>query len=304
MELKTNSADVGVIIGRFQIDDLHEAHVDLIETVRNRHSKTIVLLGIKGITPVPATKRNPLDFEARRLMLHAKFPDLVVSYIKDVGNDEIWSKNVDEKIQDLLGPNQTAILYGGRDSFLAHYTGKFPTQELVPSTFISASTIRKELSLKVFGDTNFRRGVIWAVNNQFPVCYPTVDVAIYNEDCSKLLLCRKDNEAKFQFVGGFADPRSPSYEADVRREVNEELGIEVGDIKYIGSAIINDWRYRDEVDKIKTIFFSAKYIFGSPNPNDDIVEAKWFDIKDIKDNTERLVASCHINLVGMFLKDK
>lgn len=301
MELKTNSADVGVIIGRFQIDNLHEAHIDLIETVQSRHKRVIVLLGVKGISPVPVTKNNPLDFETRRLMLLTRFPGLIISYIKDVGNDIIWSENVDKKILGLLGPNQSVILYGGRDSFLGHYVGKFPTQELKTSVTISASSIRKELGLKVLNNSSFRHGVIWAVNNQFPICYPTVDAAIYNEDCSKLLLCRKPNEDKFQFVGGFAAPESPSYEADVAREIDEELGIEVGDIKYIGSSLIDDWRYRDEVDKIKTLFFSAKYIFGAPAPKDDIVEAKWFSIALIESNPHKIIVNYHIHLFNMYI---
>ncbi|MFA5048382.1 MAG: NUDIX domain-containing protein [Patescibacteria group bacterium] len=304
MEIKTSSVDVGVIIGRFQIDQLHEAHIDLISTVVKRHIKVIMLLGVKGITPVPTTKSNPLDFETRRLMIHALFPNLIISYIKDVGDDSIWSKNVDEKILDLLGPNQSVLLYGEKDSFLTNYIGRFQKQELVPSTFISESYINKELILKVVNDTNFRRGVIWAVNNQFPTCYPTVDVAIYNKNSTKLLLCRKENETKFRFVGGFADPKSQSYEMDAKREIHEELGIEINDIKYIGSTVINDWRYKDEIDKIKTILYSAKYIFGSPRPNDDIVEAKWIDIEDIKDKIENIIVSCHVELAKMFLKDK
>ncbi len=49
---------------------------------------------------------------------------------------------------------------------------------------------------------------------------------------------------------------------DAKREVQEEAGVEVGNITYLGSTLINDWRYRGEIDKIKTALFVAKYVFG------------------------------------------
>lgn len=53
----------GVIIGRFQVPFLHQVHKELIETVVNNHNKTIIIL---GVSPIPCTIRNPLDFEGRK----------------------------------------------------------------------------------------------------------------------------------------------------------------------------------------------------------------------------------------------
>ena len=143
--------------------------------------------------------------------------------------------------------------------------------------YISGSETRKAISKKVKNTSEFRAGVIWAAYNQYPKCYPTVDVAIFNEDYTKLLLARKPKEDKYRFVGGFADPKSENYEVDARREVAEETGLEVDNPKYIGSFTIDDWRYRGEIDRIKTLFFTTKVIFGRPQANDDICEVRWFE---------------------------
>jgi len=291
------TADVGIIIGRFQIHELHEAHTDLIQSVCNEHHKVIIFL---GLSPVLVTQNNPLDFESRKQMILEKFPNVNVLYIKDQKSDKEWSKDLDEKIKDLVSPNQSVTLYGGRDSFIKSYLGKYFTQELVQERYISASEIRKGIGKRVKNTPEFRAGVIWGSYNQYPKTYPTVDIAILNEDKTKVLLARKPKEDKYRFVGGFADPKSSSYEQDARREVGEETGIEVSDPEYIGSFFVDDWRYRNEVDKIKTLFFVCKYTFGKPEANDDICEVRWFDIKKIDIQNE--IVDNHIVLFNRLLE--
>jgi bifunctional NMN adenylyltransferase/nudix hydrolase len=266
--------EVGVVIGRFQTHELHEAHIDLISTVLNQHPKVIIFL---GLSPVKVTYNNPLDFESRKQMILEKFGDkVIVLYIKDINSDELWSKRLDEQIGDVVGPTQKVTLYGGRDSFISHYKGKYSTVELESERIMSASEIRKGISAKVKSSPDFRAGVIWASQNQYPKVFTTVDIAVFNEDGSKILLARKPDEKLYRLIGGFADPRSDSFEMDAKREVSEEAHIEIGDLQYLGSHKIDDWRYRNETDKIKTLLFSAKYIFGSPQADDDIAELRWF----------------------------
>lgn len=269
--------DVGIIVGRFQVPELHSAHLELIQTVCDRHGKVVIFL---GLSPLMVTRENPLDFEARKQMLLDAFPNVNVLYIKDRPSDAIWSSRLDSMIADITTPSQTVMLYGGRDSFIKHYTGAHPTEELESSVYISGSEIRKEVSkASTHGNPEFRRGVVWAAFSQFPITIPTVDVAIFNEDYSKILLGRKADEDKYRLIGGFADPSSASYEADARREVLEETGLSITDPQYIGSYLINDWRYRREPDrKIKTLLFAAKVLSGSPKAADDIAEVRWFDL--------------------------
>lgn len=267
-------ADVGVIIGRFHVDELHVAHKDLIQSVYDTHEKVIIFL---GLAYVRGTTNNPLDFESRKQMVLEDFPKAIVLYIKDQEDDKEWSKELDEKIRDVIGPTQTVTLYGSRNSFIDRYHGHFPTTELMQEVYISGSEIRKNIAKSVKNDRGFRRGAIWQAYNRYPTCYPTVDVAIFNEDETKILLARKPKQALYRFVGGFADPKSESYEADARREVMEETKLEITDPIYIGSMIVDDWRYRGEVDRIKTLLFKCKMLFGRPEASDDICEVRWFD---------------------------
>jgi bifunctional NMN adenylyltransferase/nudix hydrolase len=292
--------DVGVIVGRFQLPELHEAHQNLIRHVCDNHEKVIVVL---GLSPLVGTQVNPLDYEARKQMILDVFPEVTTLFVKDVNNDELWSKRLDERLNDLLTPSQTAVLYGGRDSFISHYTGRFPTRELHQDVWVSGTEIRKSIAkASTHGNAEFRRGAIWAAFNRFPTAFPTVDVAIFNENWTKLLLGRKPYEKEFRFIGGFADPESETYEQDARREVMEETGIEITDPKYIGSAKIDDWRYRGEIDKIKTLLFVAKYLHGTPRPDDDIAEVKWFSMSELVKHPELLVPN-HRNLLSLVAKE-
>ena len=53
---------------------------------------------------------------------------------------------------------------------------------------------------------------------------------------------------------------------DAVREVMEETGADIGQPRYVWSGIVDDWRYRDESDKILTTLFEAPYIFGPVKP--------------------------------------
>jgi len=299
---KAEIATVGVLIGRFQVPQLHDIHKELIQTVVQTHPKIIVFLGLT--TPMQSTRNNPLDFESRKQMLLAEFPNITVLYVKDCKRDDIWSRNVDKQISDIIGPNDTVLLYGGRDSFIKHYEGKFATTELESDRILSGSEIRKEISKKTKASAEFREGVIWGAHNRFPVSYACVDVAILNEDETKVLMARKPDEKEYRFVGGFADPGSPSYEADARREVMEEASIDITDPVYLGSMSIDDWRYRNEVDKIKTSLFVCKYLFGKPEAHDDICEIRWIPVDDLQKEAyiERNLVPEHRRLTRMLFE--
>jgi len=292
MQEVSKQYNIGVIVARFQVDELHEAHVELIQHVKQKHRKVIVFL---GLSPLKCTQENPLDFEARKQMLLCTFPDINVLYIADQMHDDVWSNTLDQQIRHLVGPTQTVCLYGGRDSFISRYSGKYDTQELLQEVFTSGSARRKELSVSVKANPAFRHGVIWATQNRYPVCYPTVDVAVLDEQRSRILLGRKKDEKKYRLIGGFVEP-GHTLEQTVRKEVMEEAGIEVNGIQYVSSFVIDDWRYRGEVDNITTSLFTALYTFGKPTPGDDIYEVRWFDISnslldDVVDGHKMLLAA-------------
>ena len=47
--MKQIQSDVGIIVGRFQVADLHPAHIDLIETVVKAHKRVHILLGVSPL---------------------------------------------------------------------------------------------------------------------------------------------------------------------------------------------------------------------------------------------------------------
>lgn len=297
--MQKNKYDCAVLIGRFQVPDLHEAHKKLIKTVCDKHQKVIIFLGLSPIFDI----HDPLDFEARKQMILEAFPNVIVAYIPDMHSDEFWSKKLDEQIGHLKGPNQSVILYGGRDSFLTHYKGKFPTEEIEQDVWISGTEIRAMVKNNVKSNRDFRHGAIWQTWQRYPTVFPTVDIAVINFDKQEILLGKKPNETLWRFVGGFTDPSDESYEHAAIRELSEEVpNIEVGGINeltYIGSAKINDWRYVKKVDKIITHLFMAPYKFGNPIAGDDLAETKWFKLTEL---TENDIVNGHKNLYLMLKK--
>ena len=292
-EKVTKATDVAVIVGRFQVNELHEAHIDLITSVLNKHDRVLLFLGNSTIRN---TLNNPLDYRARRTMIADKFPTVEIHYINDNPSDTAWTKNLDKLIGEQLLPMQTVTLYGSRDSFLKCYTGKFNTCELEATTFISGTEVRRRVCNNYPPTADYRAGMIAATAYRFPTAFQTVDIAVVN-DKGELLLARKPEEKKWRFIGGFSDPVSVSLEEDAKREVQEEAGVEVGNITYLGSTLINDWRYRGEIDKIKTALFVAKYVFGKPEGADDVAEVKWVSINNLTKND---IVETHHVLIDMF----
>lgn len=297
MEEFKKTYDIGVVIGRFQIDDPHSEHIKLIEEVIKRHSKVLVLL---GCSTTLSTKRNPLDYVTRKVMMEEIFGDkIVVDKIYDQKSDNIWSKKVDATIREVF-PIGSVLLYGAKDSFIPYYKGIFDTQVLVPDNYVSASDVRNRIKNQIVKDTKFRQGVIYNSYNTYPKVYSTVDVCIFNNGYTKILLGKKPNEEKYRFIGGFVDVKDKDLITTVKRETHEECGLEIDDIKYIGSTQIDDWRYRNEEDKIMTHLHICRKIFGNENAKDDIVGLKWFDFNEsLYDNIEKE----HIILLDMLFKN-
>lgn len=266
---------VGVIVGRFQVNDLHEGHKDFIAHVMECHKNVIIFLGITNTLGEP---NNALDFITRKKMLLNDYPDITVLPIKDMRSDKLWSKKLDEKIAEISGIN-SVTLYGSRDSFISHYHGKHTCVAYEQTVFISGAQIRQQLSDEVIGAKQFRTGVIYGAYNRYPSVHPTVDIFIYRTN--DILIGRKPDETAWRLVGGFVDPKDDSYESAAKREAYEETKLELADFQYVLSKKIDDWRYRGEQSKIFTTLFMAKYVFGRPEPSDDIEELKWVHVDEI-----------------------
>lgn len=124
---------------------------------------------------------------------------------------------------------------------------------------------------------------------RYPIAFHTVDVAVvktdHDHDITHVLLIQKPHEVErgvWRFCGGFIDPTDDSAEDAGGREVMEETGMDVYELHYIGSANIDDHRYRDTPHGIITSFFFAEHKSGEAGKGfDDVAVTKWFAIEEI-----------------------
>lgn len=283
--MENNKEKIAVIVGRFQVAELTQGHLDLFRKVIDDDYGSILL--VLGLSPTKCTQRNPLDFESRRLMFEEEFPGkLTIQYLRDEASDSVWSVNLDRIIDDIRG-NRDVVLIGSRDCFYDCYDGCYKNNfiEYVPKVYTSGSEQRKSLSKQIKSNKYWRAGCIYATMNQYPSVYATVDCAIFNDmSLDKIYLARKENEYSYRFIGGFSSPTDSSFEAAARREAAEETKLETTIIQYIGSRKIDDWRYRSETNKIITNFYAMVKNWGRAQPSDDIKELYLVDFNTLSEN--------------------
>jgi NAD+ diphosphatase len=104
--------------------------------------------------------------------------------------------------------------------------------------------------------------------------YPTVSPAIMVlvTHGRELLLARRPSTepGRYSALAGFVEP-GETLEETVRRETREEVGVEIGDIRYFGSQ---PWPFPHSL----MIAFTANYAGGPVRPDGvEIEEARWFD---------------------------
>lgn len=290
---KSKQKTVGVIIGRFQLANLHVGHKHLIDTVKSHNDEVCILLGSSGGAP---TKRNPLPFSTRKEMIQDLYEDARVFEIVD--SKYSWSENVD-KILKKNFKNKNIRLYGSRDSFSKWYFGEFPFVYIKEIHNISGTEIRNRNILPKEKES-FRLGMIESHKVRYPISYQTADIVLFNEKNNKIVLGQKEKGNTWFFPGGFVDPTDLSIEDSAKRELSEEVLNIVAEnsIKYLGSIRVDDHRYRNEEDKIMTSLFLIKYKSGKIKAGDDLKRVKWFSLKEAKE----VISETHAPLLNMFLE--
>jgi len=105
---------------------------------------------------------------------------------------------------------------------------------------------------------------------EFPSMSPAVIVAVVKED--RLLLARSDrfpNSKMYSVIAGYHEP-GETLEECVAREVREEVGIEIKNIRYFGSQ---PWPFSGSL----MIGFTAEYAGGEIQPDHvEIADAGWY----------------------------
>jgi NAD+ diphosphatase len=108
----------------------------------------------------------------------------------------------------------------------------------------------------------------------FPVVSPAIIVAVTRGD--KILLARASRFPKqmYSVLAGFVEP-GESLEECVRREVREEVGVELTNIRYFGSQ---PWPFPNSL----MIGFTADHAEGEiKTDGKEIVEAGWFTAENL-----------------------
>ncbi|MDA3800430.1 MAG: NAD(+) diphosphatase [Kiritimatiellae bacterium] len=108
----------------------------------------------------------------------------------------------------------------------------------------------------------------------FPVIAPAAITLIRNGDKILLAHNKKFKSGLFSIIAGFTEA-GESLEECVHREIFEEVGIRVKNIKYFGSQA---WPFHNS----HMIGFTAEYDSGEVTPdNIEIFEADWFSIDEL-----------------------
>jgi NAD+ diphosphatase len=103
----------------------------------------------------------------------------------------------------------------------------------------------------------------------YPHLHPAVITLVMDGD--RCLLARKSEWApgRYALVAGFVD-NGESLEGAVRREVKEEVGVDVKNIRYVGSQ---NWPFPSQI----MIGFVAEYAGGEVTiDQDELEDARWF----------------------------
>lgn len=282
-----NRYDIGVIIGRFQVPELSEGHCHIIDNVKNSHKHLLIVI---GISPALGTKKNPMGYIPRWQMINSAYPEAVIVPLNDVGSNELWSSNLDTLIRSIF-PMGSICLYGGRDSFKNSYKGIYDTFEVGITDAKEGTKIRQEVGKEVCNSPDFRRGLIYQSENQYPKIFPTVDIAVIRKKGKnfEVLMGKRPGKQAWRFPGGFVSPSDENFEDAALRELGEEFGVEVdrSSLKYVGSNRQNDWRYSGPDEKITTALFRVDYLFGAGDSlSDEFTETNWIEIVPPTKNTE------------------
>ena len=108
----------------------------------------------------------------------------------------------------------------------------------------------------------------------FPHLHPAVITLVRDRD--RVLLARKAgwSPGRYALIAGFVD-NGESLEGAVVREVREEVGVEVEDIRYVGSQ---NWPFPSQL----MIGFVARYASGEIEiDRDELEDARWFDCREL-----------------------
>jgi len=287
---------VGVVVGRFQTPYLHAGHIHVLNEA-NKHEKLVIVLGIHR---APGSFRNEMDFESRRVLLQAHYPSAMIVPMQDEKRDAYWAQKLDNLIH-VICPMSPVTMYHGRMSFAPNYKrgkGKYKLVDVAGDFSEEATALREVCYGRARNSEDFRAGQFYYSAQVFPRVNPCVDLAITKTDPETgefmiALGARESELGIWRFPGGHIDRTDENMEQTCKREAMEETHLEIKNMRYVSSRMIDDWR-NTRTNGTMTTLFHCDYASGILQGGDDITVARWFPVKDLESIA---IASAHKDLL-------
>ena len=288
---------LAAIVARMQVPELTEGHKAIINRALKQYDTAIVLLGISGAQQ--PTVNNPYSFAQRVSVIRRHAPHIHIYPLLDHPSNEQWTRNLDRFLSLTFPGYEVSLLCGhnsGAENAYKAHGGRFTVDAFAENSGQRGTAVRE--SIRENNSVDFLRGMAYALNQQFHNPYPTVDIALIEGESVWMGRKAEDPHNLWRFPGGFVEP-GMSLEATVRKEAWEELGVSnLTDPVYLGSTMIDDYRYKDSPESILTSIFACSQMSGPrPKAGDDLDEALAIPLENIFADPKRFVISNHIPLV-------
>lgn len=292
---------VAVLYAPFQTATTIEIHWRQLELIAENFPSIVIALPVRRVTP---TKNAPLDFAARECMIreyiaslnpNIRQPQFYIVPVVDKKYEADQVMALETAVSALFSEPIKAVLttYVEFAKIYKEHGGKWHVDN--PVEFLAYENDHRNHIASATNSltADYRTGVIAAMKSQFPISWGTVDMAIRRivDGHVKFLFGKKPGEKGWRFPGGFKDTTDFDYESAVWREGGEEVlvaGVKpesVFDVpRYIISRKVNDWRYRNEIDSITTLFYTLNFT-GTDDQikaGDDLCDAAWFGLDELK----------------------
>lgn len=214
---------------------------------------------------LPATITKNL-FETS--FLYYKSAPNQIFILGDQPNNDLWSNELDEIIQEFESVDGNEIVFLNRNYYEKYVSNKYN------HIFIEFEVEIPEFGFNKIRDIeSFFLGLQWADKKTYPAAIPTVDIGLILiiDRKYQLVLGVKKDDPYHHLIGGFVDPTDDSYEDAAVRELSEEVNhyANKSDLQYLTSEKIHDWRYKNLKHNIITHLYILKY-----NHNDSAIIAR------------------------------
>ena len=113
---------------------------------------------------------------------------------------------------------------------------------------------------------------------------PTATAVLENKHGEALLVLRAFDPKKgfWDLPGGFLETEEKPEEG-LRRELHEELGVEITDVSFLG-IFADRYGEGEKMEITFNVYYRARIASGDPTPASDIADARWFNAASLPEH--------------------